>query len=112
MYWEGGCVPVFEWETLQFPRLCFRYVDVSTCQVNLRSISSCMNGQHRLSRNLRASIPLYSIDSDSDFQIPAHPSLALRGQDEEECHRQSLLSNLPFYSQQYDGTRRRERDHL
>jgi hypothetical protein len=41
------------------------------------------------------SIPLFSIISDSDFQIPAHPSLALRGQDQEECDRQSFLSN-PF----------------
>ena len=38
---------------------------------------------------------LFSIISDSDFQNPAHPSLAPRGQDQEECHRQSLIFN-PF----------------
>jgi len=55
-----------------------------------------MSHQHgRHSLNLGTSIPLFSIISDSDFQTPAHPSLALRGQDQEECDHQSHLSN-PF----------------
>jgi hypothetical protein len=59
----------------------------------------CMSRQHRHSCNLRTStrIPLFSVISDSDFQIAAHHSLALRGQDQEECHRQSLL---PIHSRQ------------
>jgi hypothetical protein len=68
----------------------------------------CLSCQHRHScTNLILS---FSIISDSDFQIPAHPSLALTGQDQEECHRQSLLSN-PFSSSD-DGTRRRAWDCL
>ena len=54
-----------------------------------------MSCQHRHSRNVRTPIPLFSIVSDSDLQIPAHPSLSLRGPDQEEYHRQLLLSN-PF----------------
>ena len=46
----------------------------------------------RHSRNPRTSIPLFSIISDSDFQIPARPFLALRGQDQSVIAR-SLLSN-------------------
>jgi hypothetical protein len=88
-------MPVLKWGILQFPRLCLIYVVASIYQVNLHRISICMSGQHRHSRNLRISIPLFSIVSDSDFQIPAHPSLSLREQDQEVCHRQSLLSN-PF----------------
>jgi hypothetical protein len=59
----------------------------------------CMSCQHRHSRSLRTStrIPLFSVISDSDFQIAAHHSLALRGQDQEDCHRQSLL---PIHSRQ------------
>jgi hypothetical protein len=62
-----------------------------------QDLQCCMSCQHRHSCSLRTStrIPLFTIVSDSDFQIPAHPSLSLRGQDQEECHRQSLLSN-PF----------------
>jgi hypothetical protein len=92
---EGCCVPVLEGEILQFLRLCFIYVDVSTYHVNLHKISTCMSCQHRHSRNVQTSIPLFSIVSDSDSQIAAHPSLALRGQDQGKCLRQSLLSN-PF----------------
>jgi hypothetical protein len=53
------------------------------------------SAKQRHSRNLRTSIPLYSIFSDSDFRILAHPSFSLHGHDPEKCHRQLLLSN-PF----------------
>jgi len=45
--------------------------------------------------DIRTSLPISSIISDFDFQIPARPSLALHGKDQEERHRQSLPSN-PF----------------
>jgi hypothetical protein len=45
---------------------------------------------------VRAWIPFISHRPQlSDLWIPARPSLALRGQDQEECRCQSLLSN-PF----------------
>jgi hypothetical protein len=54
----------------------------------------CMSCQHRRSRYLRTSIPLFFIVSDSDFQIPACPSLALHGQIQESviAGRSNLLT--------------------
>ena len=53
-----------------------------------------MSGQHRYSLNLGTSIPLNPIVFDRKFRILTHPPLALCGQDQEECRRQSLLFSL------------------
>ena len=92
-----GCTPV--------PDICRPSPPVKS---GCPALYSC---QHRHSRNLRTSNPLFSIVPDSVFHIPAHPSLALRGQDQKECHCQSLLSN-PFTASSDDGNRRREWDCL
>jgi hypothetical protein len=70
-----------------------------------------MSCQHRHTCNVRTSIPIFPIISDSDFQIAAHPSLALRGQDQEVCHRQSPLFQS-IHGSSDDGTRRRGWDCL
>ena len=75
--------------------MIIRMVNSTSCQA---VIHSCRR-QDRRPRGLRAWIAhgylLFSIIPDLDLLIPTHPSLALCGQDREECHLQSLLSN-PF----------------
>ena len=77
------------------PRLCLICRPLQLQGQPSQDFQRYVSDQHRHSRNLRTSIPLYSIVSDSGFQIPTHLSLSLRGQDREKCHPQSLLSN-PF----------------